>query len=399
MGNLLMRGSVDLVKLKSAFKGYAERGGACVLVLFVGLAACMAVISRSSPKVMVNEQLDTRPTVVSVPVTLTEHQTHIPVTGVLEPAERTDIAFELSGKIAWLNSAFIEGGVVENGTLLATLEPFDYETQVVQRQAELSLAQANLALEIARAQVAEVESANNPQITALALRKPQVDSAKAQVQAASANLAQAQKNLERTRYYAPYDLLIIGRRTGLGQVISKGEALGQAVSLSYGEIRVPIAGFDRPFLPELPATGVTVFTQASSRTGTLTRHTGQFNDKTRMAYYVVRIDDPYGINTDVEPLFFGQFLQARIAGKRLSNVLKVPQELVRDQAIWLVDQDQALVQHPVTVVRNERDYALLEGGQWIDSNYRMLSQLPDYPQPGMLVRDEFQPSALSLNRN
>lgn len=388
---------MEVSRNKNGAKDYFKRIGACLFVLLLGGGACIALVAFSTPKVTINTEIDTRPSVVSMPATLIEHQTEINVAGVLEPAEQTDIAFELTGKIAWLNTAFIEGGIVEKGTLLATLESFDYETQVVQQKAQLALAEAHLAKETAMAKVAEVEWANNPKRTELALRKPQVDSARAQVTAASANLALAEKNLKRTQYYAPYDALIVNRRTGLGQVISKGESLGRMVNLSFGEIRVPVAGFDRPFLPGLPAEGVQISPESMLRTGTLTRHIGRFNDTTRMAYYIVRIDDPYGIKTDLEPVHFGQFLQARIPGKRLSNVLKVPQEWVRNKAIWLVNQEQMLVEQPVTVLRKEQDYALLEAQRWVNKGHRIVNQLPEYPQPGMLVRDTSAAAALSLN--
>ncbi|WP_086933645.1 efflux RND transporter periplasmic adaptor subunit [Agarilytica rhodophyticola] len=387
---------------KNSFKHFIV----CLLILFLGGGACVALISLASPKVNINSELDTRPAVASVPVSLIQYQTQINVAGVLEAAEKTDIAFELTGKIAWLNAAFIEGGIVKKGTILATLESFDYETQVSQQKAQLALAEADLAREIAMAKVAKVEWANNPKTTDLALRKPQVDSAKAQVTAAKANLALAEKNLTRTKYYAPYDALITGRDTGLGQVISEGESLGEMVNLSYGEIRIPIAGFDRPFLPKLPGDGIQIFPdpispgplsqEQSVRSGILTRHIGQFNNNTRMAYYIVRVDDPYGINTKLPPLHYGQFLQARIPGKHLSNVLKVPQEWIRNKSIWLVSQEQKLVEQPVTILRQEQDYALIEGDKWTNNGYRIVNQLPEYPQHGMLVKDTFSAAKLAL---
>lgn len=403
--------AIKVLRNKIGAKNYFRRFTICLFVLFLGGGSCFALVSLATPKVTVNTEIDTRPSVVSVPATLTQHQAKINVAGILEPAERTDIAFELTGKIAWLNTAFIEGGIVMKGTLLASLESFNYETQVVQQKAQLAIAKANLAEEIAMAKVAKVEWANNPKRTELALRKPHVDSAKAQVTAASANLALAEKNLKRTKYYAPYDALIVSRKTGLGQVISQGDSLGQMVNLSYGEIRVPVAGFDRPFLPELPVDGVRIYFEATlrkselqkpelqkpeQRTGKLTRHTGQFNDTTRMAYYIVRIDDPYGINTDLEPVHFGQFLHAHIPGKRLSNVLKVPQEWIRNKSIWLINQEQMLVEQPVTILRKERDYALIEGEKWINHGHRIVNQLPEYPQHGMLVKDTFAATKLAL---
>lgn len=357
-----------------------------ILVLLFGGMGCFTLIKMANSSVTVNNATDTRPIITSVPVEYIEYRTQIDGAGVLTPAEQTDIAFEISGKVSWLHHGFVEGGIVTKGTLLATLDKYDYQIAVVRQQAELARAQAQLAEEIARAKVAKEEWAKSPDPTPIALREPQVASAKAQVKAARAALDLAEKNLTRTQYYAPYNALITQRNTGLGQVISSGENLGQMVNLAYGEIRVPIASFDRPFLPALPAQNVTLFADSSTRTGTLTRHTGQFSETTRMAFYIVNVDDPYALHSEQEPLQFGQFFQVRIPGKKLSNVLRLPQEWVRNSRVWFVSEEQVLVEQAVKVLRQEQNYVLVKTQQ--TNNSRIVKQLPEYPLNGMIVNDQ-----------
>jgi len=364
------------------------------LVLLLGGASCVAVIKMANSSVSINSELDTRPLITSEPLQPIEYTTQIAAAGVLTPAEQTDIAFEINGKVNWLHEAFIEGGIVNKGTLLASLDDYDYQITVVQQQAALASAEAQLAEEIARAKVAKEEWAKSPDPTPIALREPQVASAKAQVKAARAMLELAQKNLARTRYYAPYDALITQRNTGLGQVIRNGETLGQIVNLSFGEIRVPIASFDRPFLPGLPAENVTIIADTRHRAGTLTRHTGQFSATTRMASYIVRVDDPYAIQSDLEPLYFGQFFEIQIPGKTLTNVLKLPQEWVRNNRVWLVNSEQTLIEQPVNVLRQEQNHVLITAE--LQHNSRIVKQLPEYPQHGMLVREQSSSPQLAL---
>lgn len=355
-----------------------------LLVLLSGVIACVGLFTMASDTVQLNPEVDTRPKVSARTISPINYQTTLRLSGVFKPAEQTDIAFELSGKVASLHPNFVVGGIVKQGDLLATLDPFDYKTQVLEKQASFALAQAHLSEELAKAEVAKKEWANRAHIPALALREPQVASARAQLKAAKASLSLAEKNLSRTQYFAPYDALIAARSIGLGQVISKGEMLGQIVNLSYGEIHIPIAGFEQPFIPALPANNVQVHSDNVQRQGILTRHTGQFNDVTRMAYYIVKVDDPYALNSQEAPLYFGQFLAVNIPGKILKNVIKVPQEWIKNQTLWLLNTDGTLVKNSVTVVREEYGFALLNAPTGI--NHQIVTQLPEYPQSGMQVK-------------
>jgi len=356
---------------------------ALFLVLVTGGSACAALLVFAKQEAIDKPDIDTRPTVVVTPLNPVDHQTTLELSGVLKPAEQTDIAFEVAGKINWLNPGFTRGGIVKKGELLATLASFDYKTQVMEKQAGLALAQAQLSEELARAEVAEKEWANTPNTTALALRKPQVDSARAQLKAAQASLDLAEKNLLRTSYYAPFDALLTQRQTGLGQVIAKAEPLGQIVNLSYGEIHVPVAGFEQNFLPPLPISEVKVSAGDNHRIASITRHIGQFSDKTRMAYYIVQVDDPYGLHKHSSPLYFGQFLQVKVPGKTLKNVLKVPQGWLKNQSIWLLNPQGELFEYPATVIRKEQNYALLAAPN--QEGFQLVTQLPEYPQTGMRV--------------
>ncbi|MBQ4878686.1 efflux RND transporter periplasmic adaptor subunit [Pseudoalteromonas luteoviolacea] len=371
-------------KNKSYYHTHAGRLLVLLAVLILGGSACAALLIFGKKEVAVSPRIDTRPTVVTQPLTIVDYRTKLSLSGVLQPSEKTDIAFELSGKIVWLNNKFIEGGIVKKGEVLASLDPFDYETEVKDKQANLALAQATLSEELAKAAVAKKEWAHNPNSTELALRKPQVASAKARLKAAQASLEKANKNLLRTKYYAPYDALVTNRNTGLGQVVSKAQALGQLVNLSYGEMHVPIAGFDRPFLPTLPITDVQISTGSIERNGVLTRHTGRFNEKTRMAYYVIRIDDPYALHSDNTPLYFGQFLQANVNGITLKNVLKIPQAQLKNKAVWLLDESQTLTKYSAPVLRQEQDFALIAAPK--QQHYQLVTRLPEYPQHGMQVK-------------
>jgi multidrug efflux system membrane fusion protein len=86
------------------------------------------------------------------------------------------------------------------------------------RKSDLELAKSNLSIQMGRQDVARKDfeligqelSAENK---ALVLREPQLESAKANVEAAQAAVNQAQLNLQRTTITAPFDAHVISRNT------------------------------------------------------------------------------------------------------------------------------------------------------------------------------------------
>ncbi len=94
--------------------------------------------------------------------------------------------------------------------MLLQIDPSDYEVAVQQARAQLLQAQAALEEEKARAKVAEEEWSQftDGEAPALGLRKPQLASAYAALESAQANLAMAERNLERTTIRAPYGTVL-----------------------------------------------------------------------------------------------------------------------------------------------------------------------------------------------
>ena len=71
-------------------------------------------------------------------------------------------------------------------------------------------------------------------------------------------------------------------------------------------------------------------------------------------------------------------------GKTLENVFKLPQELVTNQTVWVVDGDQKLEPRNVAVLREEGQFYLVSEG--LQNNDRIVTTLPEYPQKGMEVK-------------
>ena len=74
----------------------------------------------------------------------------------------------------------------------------------------------------------------------LRLNKPQVQRARARLDAARAQLAQAKLDFQRTTVSAPFAARVMTKSAELGQFISRGNSIGRVFSTDSVEIRIPM---------------------------------------------------------------------------------------------------------------------------------------------------------------
>ena len=82
----------------------------------------------------------------------------------------------------------------------------------------------------------------------LALRKPQVLEAYAQLEFAKADLEKRQGDLDRTQIRAPYDGLVREKLADIGQFVNAGSPIAATFAVDVAEIRLPLPDKELPFL-------------------------------------------------------------------------------------------------------------------------------------------------------
>lgn len=359
------------------------------VALALGVAGFVAInaIAKESDK---KEVIDTRPTVQVEAVSANNHQVIINSYGEVQPLENTQLSAQVSGEVVSWHPSFVAGGVVGRGETLFTIEKDNYEAAVLQAEAELARAQAVLIEEQAQAKVAEDEAKRFPNKarTDLFLRKPQVLSAQASVKSAQAALKRAQRDLDNCEITAPYDALVVSRNVGVGQFVSMGAQVAELNNIETAEVIIPIAGFDSVFLPErvkgVTATVIKTGLNGFTRQAVIDRDLGIVDNATRMGSLVVRIEDPYGLTNQQPAIKFGTYVQVNFAGTMLNNIYRLPQELVNNQTVWIVNDEQQLEPRKVKVIREEGEYFYISDGLQI--NDKLVTTLPEYPQKGMAVK-------------
>jgi membrane fusion protein, multidrug efflux system len=304
--------------------------------------------------------------------------------------ESTMISSQVAGEVTGWNENFVAGGLVLRGETLFTIEKDTYQAALLQAEANLSSAQALLIEEKARANVAEREALNlaKSKVTDLYLRKPQLLSAEAAVKSAQAKIKIAQRDLDNCEIKAPYDALVISRNVGVGQYVNQGAQIAELNNVEKAEIVFPIAGFDNAFLPNnvagTPAIVSTKGFDAITRDAVIVRDLGVIDQATRMSQLVVRVTDPYGIKNGLTALKYGSYVEVQFVGKTLQQVYRLPQELVTNRTVWLVDQDNKLEPRKVDIIREEGSFFLI--GDGLNNDDKIVVTLPEYPQKGMEVK-------------
>jgi RND family efflux transporter MFP subunit len=366
---------------KKWFKGILP-----LVILGVGFGG-MTAIKASGEDDEEKKPVDTRPTVKIETAIAEDYQVRITSFGEVRPVESTMVSAQVSGEVLTWNPNFVPGGLVLRGDTLFTIELDTYEAALLQAEADLSLAKANLIEEQAKADVAKRE-AKGRKVSDLYLRKPQLLGAQASVKSSQARLKIAQRDLDNCAIKAPYDALIVSRNLGVGQYVNQGSQVGELYNIESAEVAFPIAGFDKEFLPnDITQQLATISTKgynAIVREGMVTRDLGIIDQNTRMSQLVLRIADPYGLKSSVPPLKFGHYVEVSFAGKTLTQVYRLPQELVNNRIIWLLDDEQQMQPQRVEILREEGAYFLISEG--LQNQDTLVTTLPEYPQKGMKVK-------------
>ena len=146
--------------------------------------------------------------------------------GEVRPKREIVVAPQISGRISYVSPDFIDGGFIKKGQLLVRVEAADYELAVVRSQSTVASAEQRLAREIAEAELArqDIEDLGLEDASPLARREPQLAEARAGLDAAKAQLRDAELALERTAVYAPFDGRVRERNVDIGQVVATKNA-------------------------------------------------------------------------------------------------------------------------------------------------------------------------------
>lgn len=338
--------------------------------LIVASIIVVVILATNRPEPPEREPVETAMLVDTIAAEKAGDHFIVEAQGTVQPRTQTTLVPEVSGKVQRISDAFVAGGFFRAGEVLVEIDPSDYETAVKQAEAELAAARATLSNEQSRSEQArrdwEQLHGNEREPSALVLRIPQLEQARAAVQAAEAALAQAERNLERTRISLPYDGMVRSRSVDIGQYVSPGTTLGQAFAVDVAEVRLPLPDRDlafvnlpRPGRDDQPTPRVRFYAdvggERGSWTGEIVRTEGVVDETSRLTYAVAKIQDPYGLLGEDRsvPLPMGTYVQAEIRGRSAAGLMELPREALRDDnKLFIANEENRLEIRKVNVVRS-----------------------------------------------
>lgn len=330
-----------------------------------------------------------RQTAMLVDVTPVEHGTFRPTIvamGSVRAEQEIVLSPRVAGQIIAIAESFTPGGFVEAGEVLLQIDPADFETTLLQRQSELRQATAELEMELGRQDLAkrdyeQLKGTISDEYKTLVLREPQLDTARAGVEAAEAAVRQAQLDLERTRIRAPFAAHILSREANVGSQVAPGQPLGQLVGMEsyWVEATVPVADLrwiDFPQDGGAPGADARIRNRAAwpedtFRTGRVHRLIGALESPTRLARVLLTVADPLAHepgSAGLPPLMVGTFVEARIEGKPIENVIRMDRDYLRQNDTVWVNADGVLRIRDVEVVFRDTDYAYIGKGLSADDS-------------------------------
>lgn len=346
------------------------------LLVLAAAAAVVVVLLRTRPVVETAPREIAPPPVRVVAVQPTSVELRVRSQGSVVPVTEADLVSEVAGKIVWTAESFEVGGFFDAGDVLLRLDRRDYELAVASARASVAQAQVALTREEAEAEVAreEWEELGEPgEPGPLVLREPQLEEARARVEAAEANQARAELDLSRTTIRAPFAGRLRAKRVDRGEFVNRGVPLATIYSVDAAEVTLPVPDSELAFLElplgsELGGAGPRVVLQAEFAGGRhawaarVVRVGGEIDPATRMVNLIARVQDPYRAASGRPPLSVGLFVDAEILGRSVDSVFEVPRgALVGADRLWLVE-DGRLMLRRVGTLRSDPDVAIVSAG-------------------------------------
>ena len=347
-----------------------------IAVLLAAVAAAAGIImSRPMP-----EQLTVSETTSAIrAMTVVKESLRLKIRseGTVTPKTQTNVIPEIKGRVTWISPNLVVGGYFQAGDLLVTIDAADYEARTGLAQAQLLRAEAELEhkrFELQRLQTLIKDNLVSQSNLENAARAHKI--AKANVIESKINLAQAERDLSRTKITAPFEGMVRSESIDIGQFVQQGTPIASIYASDAVEVRLPIVNAQLAYLDpanlqrgELdPATAPMIrLTARYAGTsfvwrGQLARTEGEIDAQSRMITAVARVRQD-NQSPDVPPLQVGAFVAAEIEGQYLDDIVRLPRAALRpDSQVLIIDGDNRLRFRAVNVLRLENDFVLIDSG-------------------------------------
>jgi RND family efflux transporter MFP subunit len=332
--------------------GRAQRSGAPAPTQAAGQAASPspsgspAAAAAPAPQSEAPLEFADTDLVVLQPVRITRG---IPVTGTLKATEQSLVRAKVAGEVRELRVR--EGQSVSAGQLIARIDPTDFEARVVEREAQLRSAAAQL-------EQAQRTFAQNTQLvergfiarSALDNAASALEAATGARDAAQAQLASARKALADTAVVSPIGGVVAERFVQPGEKVSPDTRILSIVDLSRIEIEAPVPAAEIAAVRPGQTVRLRIEGEREPREGRILRLGPSTAAGTRSIPVYIGIDNPGAA------LRAGQFAQGQLAVESRDGVIAVPESALRERAgrsyVYAIEAGKVVEKDVVTGLRD-----------------------------------------------
>lgn len=385
-------------KFESERKSELSAVTSFLVILGIIIIAGIGVIIFKLTKPVAEEakKKEIRPAVELMVVSKTDHEVEIRTDGVVESLRETSLATEVQGRVVDISPNFKKGGRVKKGEVLVKLDAADYQSTLA--AAEVSAAEAALALEQERARVEQAQldwdklgkgEPRNP----LVLRAPYLKAAETRLDSAKQQVEKARRDLERTEIAAPFDAGVRSANVEVGAVVAPGSMIAELYSNGEIEVRVPLSLEDFGFLNRDESGNIQGNVSLKGRIGIKdyewkaepVRVDPEIDRKTLSANVVVKVLGSEDPEFPLPPV--GLFVDVRLAGKRLTNIVEMPRRgLLDGHFVIIVGENDQIQFRDVRLLRAEEKTVLIAEG--LEAGERVVLTRLSSPVNGMKVTVE-----------
>ncbi|HOP23350.1 MAG TPA: efflux RND transporter periplasmic adaptor subunit [Gammaproteobacteria bacterium] len=298
--------------------------------------------------------------------------------GEVNPKTEIDLTSMVSGQVVEISNQFAEGGIFTKGDVLMKIDDTEYQAAVTRAKANVASAKVKVEEEIANSKIKEDQWKRkghaNP--SDYALNIPQIKEAKALLEAAQADLKNAELNLQRTQVKAPFDGRVLSESIGLGQYISANTVLGHIFATDVVEVKMPLTDsqlqeLNLPigFVANIDNAPKVTFTAKNSKEssqwdGKIVRTQAAIDNQTRLIYAIAEITNPYNTNeTSSMPMAVGLYVDANIQSKKSQDTLVFPRvALHNNEKVYVINDDEELEIRKVEVLSTSADLVHVSNG-------------------------------------
>ena len=348
-------------------------------------------IERPKPSPLTAEVIEAR---------LVQHRVEVFSQGTVAPKRQVQLVAQVSGQIKFVSDNFADGAFFSDNELLIQIEPVDYELASTIADARVANAEERVAIEkgLSRQAKREWRDLGDEQANNLFLRKPQLNAAEANLASAKAELKRAKLSIKRTSIRGAFDGRIESTLANVGQFVTPGTALASLYAIDVAEVRLPLtehqaelidlpSGRQMPSRDNLPIVEILGGTGDNKHLwkGVIVRTDASIDVRNRMIYAVAEFKDPYPSPTAIgfPALEVGRFVEAKISGKILSDVVALPRHCIyRSTQVLRVSKEDTINFTEVQILQLTEDMALVRG---IEEGMRIVVSRITDPYEGMAI--------------